>query len=106
MRNIETSMLYYLVVATHPISNATSNTAECKTPGVVFAGIDAVVSSMAGVVRNHGPAGIRPGGQCSDRDRIWVEPHCCHSQCAGNVAPVEDLFYIENRKCAQNMQCW
>jgi hypothetical protein len=44
--------LHYVVVATHPISNTTSNTAECKTSGVVFAGIDAVVSSMAGVVRN------------------------------------------------------
>ena len=75
-----------------PISNATGNSAEGESSGIVFAGIDAVVPAMAGVVRHHGPTRIGPGGQCRNRNWIGVEPQGSHTERTSNVAPVEYLW--------------
>ena len=75
-----------------PISNATGNSAESESSRIVFAGIDAIVAAMAGVVRHHGPTRIGPGGQCRNRNWIGVKPHGSHTQRTSNVSPVEDLW--------------
>ena len=74
-----------------PISNATGNSAEGNSSGIVFAGIDAVVAAMAGMVRHHGPTRIGPGRQCRNRNWIGIEPHGSETERTSNVAPVEDL---------------
>ena len=53
--------------------------------------MDAVVSSVAGVVGDHGPPSEGPGGQGEDGDEVYAQPHGQKADGRAGVGPADHL---------------
>mmetsp|Transcript_16216 Transcript_16216/g.34241 ORF Transcript_16216/g.34241 Transcript_16216/m.34241 type:complete len:88 (-) Transcript_16216:398-661(-) len=73
----------------HPIQpiDTSIDQSESKSPAVEPPGIDAVVSAVTGVMRDHRPGGVRPRAQRGDGDGIGRGPDGGQSDEGGDVSP-------------------
>ena len=81
------------MVLTEPIANATPSAADGKLEAVPtsLVGVAAIVSTVAGVVGNHGPPGEGPGGQGKDRDEVHAQSHGQNANGRAGVGPADHL---------------
>mmetsp|Transcript_18521 Transcript_18521/g.29262 ORF Transcript_18521/g.29262 Transcript_18521/m.29262 type:complete len:469 (-) Transcript_18521:160-1566(-) len=77
-----------------PVAQPPHHRAHREAPAVKAACIDTVVTPMASVVCNHGPAHVGPSGQGGNSDWVWKGPHCRHANERRYVLPEKEFFQV------------
>lgn len=84
---------YNLSPLTEPIADAAPSAADGKLEAVPpsLIGVAAIVSTVAGVVGDHGPPGEGPGGQGEDGDEVDAQTHGQQTNGGTGVGPADHL---------------
>lgn len=77
-----------------PVQSALANRAQRKAPAIESSGFDAIVASVARVVRDHGPTGERPRRECRNGERIGRRPHRRQTNNGRRVSPSDNLVEV------------